>query len=52
MFKSELENQQKNVFFPFSGGENFSSSASSACKIKNMTWQCQNSKTLNTLGHF
>ena len=40
MFKSEFENQQKNVFFPFLG-KNFSSSASSACKIKNMTIQSE-----------
>ena len=35
MFKSELENQKKNLFFSFflGGGENFSSSVSSACKI-------------------
>ena len=44
MFKSELENQQ--IFFIF-WGENFSSSASSAYKIKKLTIQYQNSKTLN-----
>ena len=37
VFKSELENQQKNkMYFPHFGGANFSSSVSSACKIKNM----------------
>ena len=37
MFISELENQQKNVFFSFFGGRIFSTSVSSAYKIYNMT---------------
>ena len=47
MFKSELENQQ--MFFIF-WGEIFQALRLAPCKIKKM--QCQNSKSLNTLGHF
>ena len=48
MFKSELENQQKNVFF-FS----FLGSVSNARQNQKYDHaKCQISKTLNTFGHF